>query len=112
MMTGVLFAALLALTYSAVALAVPREVVVAGVVRATPNWTFDNCGAWVLVGLDTVYRTERSCHTGDTNNLITVNSASISPDQPKAGRSVTISVDFDVTTTIVVCEAGPCDVKC
>jgi hypothetical protein len=106
-MIRVLFAAFLALTFSAVTFAVPREVFKAGVARATPSWKFTNCGAWVFVGLDTVDITERCRHTGTTNNVAIINSVNISPDQPKAGQSLTLSVDFDVTTTIVVGKAAP-----
>ncbi|KAF9785545.1 ML domain-containing protein [Thelephora terrestris] len=90
-MTRLSSVALLALAFSGVVVAAPpalQEVVVAGDVHTAAGWSYTDCGI--------------------ATDIVTINSLTVSPDPPKPGQDITVTVD--ATTSEVIEEGAYADV--
>jgi len=106
-------AAFLALAFSGVAFAAPpasQEIVAFGDAHTTAGWSYSVCGTLLLVPQDATYRTERR-HAGDPSDIVTIKSLNISPDPPKPGQQLTVTVNAYTSETIEVSEPGDCGVE-
>jgi len=105
--------AFLALAFSGVAFAAPpasQEIVAAGDAHTTAGWSYSVCGMSFLVPRDPTCRTKRR-HVGDPNDIVTIKSLNISPDPPKPGQQLTVTVDAFTSETIEVSGPGDCGVE-
>jgi len=112
-MTRFPLVAFLALAFSGVTLAAPplsQEIVTVDDVHTTAGWSYSVCGMSVFVVRDATSWTKR-CHAGDPEDIVTINSLTISPDPPKPGQQITVTIDAFTSETIEVSESGDCGLQ-
>jgi len=104
-MTRLPFVAFLALAFSGVALAAPpasQEVVAADDVRTTGGWSYSVCGTCCRVPGATFELNDFVWFVGDPSDIVTIKSLDISPDPPKPGQQLTVTVNAYTSETIEV----------
>ena len=108
-MTRLSFVAFLALAFSGVALAAPpasQEIVAVDDVHTTAGWSYSICGTCVACSGCNVEPNDFVWRAGDPSDSVIIKSLNISPDPPKPGQQVTVTINAYTSEVIEVRPSG------